>query len=94
MAELARIYTEVYASLESGIPRNTESGSHFLDREVIEAYCVGAYQQTSKPYQTVRGGFAEGDPIYPGSKILRRAHNQIAVRDQSCILRAALVQWR
>ena len=40
-----------------------------------------------------RGSFAEGAPIYPGSKILQKAHTQIAVRDTACILRASLVQF-
>jgi hypothetical protein len=42
--------------------------------------------------QTVRGSFAEGAPIYPGSKILQKAHIQIAVRDAACILQASRVK--
>ena len=75
------------------LPRNTERGAHYLDREVIDSYCRAIAKQTASPLQTVRGSFAEGDPIYPGSKILTRAHTQIAVRDAACIQRASLVQF-
>ena len=50
-------------------------------------------RRTANPLHTVRGSFAEGDPIYPGSKILQKSHTQIAVRDPTCILRASLVQF-
>ena len=75
------------------LPRNTEQGAHFLDREIIDAYCRAVARRATSSLQTVRGSFAEGDPIYPGSKILHKAHIQIAVRDTNCILRASLVQF-
>ena len=75
------------------MPRNTDRGAHFLDREIIDAFCRVFAQDVATPLQTVRGSFAEGAPIYPGSKILQRAHTQIAVRDTACILRASLVQF-
>lgn len=37
-------------------------------------------------YQTVRGVFLEGTPIYPGARIFEKTHVQIAVRDPACIL--------
>lgn len=36
-------------------------------------------------YQTVRGIFIEGDPLYPGAFIKAKTHMQLAVRDLSCI---------
>ena len=90
--------TEMYALFvemlgEENLPRNTGRGAHFLDREIIDSYCRTVAESTFKPLQTVRGSFAEGDSIYPGSKILKKAHTQIAVRDTTCILRASLVQF-
>ena len=67
------------------IPRNTDRGAHFLDQEVINLYCNLVDQETSMGFQTVRGCFPEGLPVYTGSKILRRTHVQITVRDLSCI---------
>jgi hypothetical protein len=37
-------------------------------------------------FQTVRAIFAEGDPVFRGSKIMSKSHIQIAVRDPSCIV--------
>jgi len=37
-------------------------------------------------FQTVRGVFVEGDPVYDGARIHTKTHVQIAVRDRSCIL--------
>lgn len=75
------------------LPQNTARGAHFLDRRVIDAYCRAVDRRSAIPFQTVRGSFAEGNPIYPGSKVLTKAHTQIAVRDAACILRASLVQF-
>ncbi|RYZ75795.1 MAG: hypothetical protein EOP06_31965 [Proteobacteria bacterium] len=38
------------------------------------------------PFDTVRGLFLEGDPIYPNAGVLKSNHIQICVRDRSCIL--------
>lgn len=37
-------------------------------------------------YQTIRGVFVEGEPIYKGAGIYEKTHTQIAVRDPLCIL--------
>jgi hypothetical protein len=37
-------------------------------------------------YQTVRGAFMEGTPVYPGAGIFEKTHIQIAVRDPDWIL--------
>lgn len=93
---------EVYAALREkrqqaglSVPRNTDRGAHFLDRDVVNLYCALAEQENSTPYQTVRGCFPEGEPVYAGSKILRRTHVQIAVRDAACITKARKIpiEW-
>jgi hypothetical protein len=92
--EPARVYEGMVAVVGAErMPRNTERGANFLDREIIEAHCRAVEVRTDSPSQTVRWSFAEGDPIYPGSKILVKAHMQIAVRDPSCILNASLVRF-
>jgi hypothetical protein len=75
------------------IPRNTDSGAHFLDRLILDAYCRRVDMRSGSLVQTVLGSFAEGEAIYPGSKILEKAHTQIAVRDVACIIRPALVTF-
>mgnify|MGYP001611490089 CR=1 FL=1 len=37
-------------------------------------------------YQTVRGVFPEGAPAFPGARIMRKTHVQVAVRDPDCIV--------
>ena len=92
--DLVLMYNSFVQTLgESGLPRNTDRGAHFLDRLIIDAHCRALARRTATGVQTVRGQFAEGNPIYPGSKILEKAHSQIAVRDPSCIVKATLVQF-
>jgi len=38
-----------------------------------------------QPYTSVRGPFIEGQPLFPGSKIMAKTHVQIAVRTPSTI---------
>ena len=83
---LARTYQDIVENLETRrLPRNTDTGAHFLDREVIDTHCRTAAKSNAYLYQTVRGSYPEGEPIYPGSKILSLTHTQIAVRDAACI---------
>lgn len=56
-------------------------GGRYLDCRVINA-CLQAFPD----FQTVRGAFWEGEPAFPGARILRESHIQIAVRDHRCIL--------
>jgi hypothetical protein len=51
---------------------------------VLGGALAGEGQQ--RYYQTVRGGFHEGDDAFPGSKIRLKTHIQISVRDPACIL--------
>lgn len=37
-------------------------------------------------FRTVRCPFLEGESAFPGSRILKESHVQIAVRDTACIL--------
>ena len=91
---LVRAYEQVGRNVGiRTMPRNTEAGAHFLDCTVIDTYCAIVEEATNKRYQTVRGCYPEGEPVFSGSKILTRAHVQIAVRDPSCITRVHLVQF-
>jgi hypothetical protein len=56
-----------------------------LDCAVINWYLANL-QADGLEYDTVRCGFTEGAPIYPGSGVFQESHIQIAVRNPSCIL--------
>jgi hypothetical protein len=92
-AILEAAYTSIVElSLQSGapLPRQT-AGAHRLDRVVVN-YAVTLFaRQGGMTVRVVRGVFAEGVPVFPGSAILNRAHVQIAVRDTSLIERSELL---
>ena len=93
-AEMEAVYARIMLSVPAERSlRNTNSGAHYLDRYIVDTYCRLASDEASNPFQTVRGCFPEGEPIYPGSKLLSKTHTQIAVRNLSCISRVSLVQF-
>ena len=73
-------------------PKNLSDGRHYLDREIIELFCKVVLETTGVSFQTVRGCYPEGPPVFPGSRILSKTHVQIAVRDPSCISNIRLVE--
>jgi hypothetical protein len=80
---LARAFAEEDRSL----PRNRgrERKQRELDCLVINT-CVDELRQWSTEYDTVRGAFLEGEPVYPGAGFSRESHIQVAVRNAACIL--------
>ena len=74
------------------IPENREDGRHYRDRHLIEFYCRTAVEEKGVPFQTARACYPEGEPLFPGSRLLSRTHVQIAVRDETCITRLRLVR--
>ena len=81
-------------SEESGVGLPVNSGGsgkvlRRLDMAVIEAVCNHLIKHPSKslpPYDTVRGLFQEGEPVYEGVGFLTETHIQICVRNPDCIL--------
>lgn len=69
--------------------RTGSSGAHRLDRNVLN-YLADGLERKGLVVRSMRAAFPEGEPLFPGSALLSRAHVQIAVRDLSAILRT----WR
>ena len=69
----------------------------YLDCAVVNLAMAQSDKQAPKGrdhcFQTVRGVFVEGDPVYPGSRIFQKTHVQIAVRDPSCIVGYFRPSW-
>lgn len=61
--------------------RDADLGGRYLDCLVVNR-CLRAFPE----FEAVRGAFQEGEPAFPGAKIFRESHIQIAVRDPSYIL--------
>ena len=66
------------------LPENSpDKLRHPLDCAVIRR--VHSIVEETGPFDTVRGVFTEGSPIYPGAGFLEKTHIQIAVRNPNCI---------
>lgn len=57
-----------------------------LDCAVIESvHALNRRDEDTRRFDTVRGVFVEGDPIYPGAGVYEKSHIQICVRNPNCI---------
>lgn len=70
--------------------KNKDRVLRYLDCAVFRHLHELIEQQKSKrpalqPFDTVRGMFVEGGPVFPGSGIYRKSHVQIAVRNMDCV---------
>lgn len=57
-----------------------------LDCAVINMYLEAIVEETGESFDTVRCGFTEGKPVYPGAMIHQETHVQISVRNPACIV--------
>jgi hypothetical protein len=86
---LSRAYErleKVYRDVGQVLPANSGDDEDMRRRDLdclVLNYCLEKY---AEGFSSVRCPFLEGPPAYPGARIRRRAHIQIAVRDPSCIL--------
>ncbi len=53
----------------------------FLDCAVINH--INSF--AAPPFDTVKGLFIEGEPVFPGAEIYDRTHSEIAGRNPACI---------
>jgi hypothetical protein len=56
-----------------------------LDCAVLN-WCLEELAAAGDRYDTVRGGFTEGEPVYEGAGVAIETHIQIAVRNPDCIV--------
>jgi hypothetical protein len=79
--------SNVYQQLGRTLPRNR--GTDWKRRELdclALNYCLGYQKAQNVAYDSVRGAFLEGEPVFPGAGIRHESHIQIAVRNPDCIL--------
>lgn len=57
-----------------------------LDCAVIETLHRMREDEHLDPYQTVRGFFVEGEPLYDGARLRHQDHIQLCVRDTASIV--------
>lgn len=65
---------------EPGFPGDLDLVKRHLDCAVINFACEVREEQSLPVFDTVRGAFPEGRPLYDGSRIMENTHVQICVR--------------
>lgn len=68
--------------VNKNVPNNTDVLLRRLDCAVIESLHA---VNTDSPFDSVRGVFFEGDPIYDGSEFREKTHVQLCIRNPNCI---------
>ena len=83
-----RLLRQTYDKLlESGIALPTNGNKlHRLDCMVVNAALKYAEDVGTRPYDTVRCPFVEGEPVFPDSRFFDLTHIQISVRTPESIL--------
>src|SRR5882724_5693471 len=87
LAESYQALAQAYVSQGQTLPENHghERKRRDLDCLIIND-CLNHLRGGGMEYDTVRGAFLEGDPVYPGAGFSRETHIQVAVRNPACIL--------
>jgi hypothetical protein len=57
----------------------------YLDCAVVNTIHEALIEDGDIPFDSVRGGFPEGEEVYPGSAFHMKDHIQISVRNPNCI---------
>jgi hypothetical protein len=80
-------FEESFAATGDSLPANKGKDKKLreLDCAVIND-CLDRVKERGFSFDTVRGAFLEGPPIFPGTTISAETHIQIAVRNVDCIL--------
>jgi hypothetical protein len=78
----------IFSAAKERPPHNTGGPDllqRFLDCAVVEHLHRGRAKLELPAFDTVRGVFIEGEPIYPGAGFYARSHIQVCVREARCI---------
>lgn len=70
---------------EKKVPENKTFNERYLDSAVIEYIHELNKENKDGGFDTVRGAFQEGAPVFKGTHITEKNHIQICVRNQECI---------
>lgn len=81
--QLVRMFAEQGMDLPKN--RGRDGKRRDLDCLVINE-CIDEMKKRGDEYDTVRGAFLEGTPVYPTAGFSHESHIQIAVRNSACIL--------
>lgn len=83
------LWLESVRHLGAAIPQNSGATDDLLLRR-LDCAVINFYLDTVKTegvvYDSVRCGFVEGGPAFPGSRIAMKSHVQIAIRSPGCVV--------
>jgi hypothetical protein len=87
LADSYQQLADLFAQRGQALPTNSGVGGKLrrLDCLVIND-CLDRLVHQGVEYDTVRGAFLEGAPVYPGAGFSRETHIQLAVRNTACLL--------
>jgi|WetSurMetagenome_2_1015567.scaffolds.fasta_scaffold155251_3 hypothetical protein len=93
LEELSKVYKpfKEVVKLQGGempVNKKIKSGEMLkrnLDCAIIQFYHYVKYKMDTPLYDSVRGVFWEGGPLYPGAGLSKKNHIQICVRNPNCI---------
>ena len=79
-----QLLADSYQKAGLPLPQNKDKAK-LLDCLVINATLKRNQDLQHSDFDTVRGAFIEGEPIYPGAALYLQTHIQICVRNPNCI---------
>ena len=85
MFEIESLIFDKAMPINKNVKGNTDLLLRHLDCAVIEHLHKSREQSNETPFDSVRGVFFEGDPIYETSGFREQSHIQICVRNPNCI---------
>jgi len=83
--------TTSYGMLDLKLPENRQVGDskdlllRKLDCAVIENLHLYRKRRKLRPFDSARGLFREGDPLYPTAGFYEKSHIQLCIRNHNCI---------
>lgn len=86
-----QILKQVFETAEKELPMNRDAENsndkllRELDCAVIEHLHKVMHESSNPPFDSLRGIFIEGKPIYDGAGFYERTHVQICIRNPNCI---------
>lgn len=91
--ETAKKKLDMLPENRCGFPEDIDLIKRYKDCQVINFVCsfyskvhsTSGDFKTNHSFEVVRSPFSEGDVVFPGTKITKKQHIQLCVRDVNCI---------
>ena len=69
------------------LPTNNKAGGKRRELDCLAINdCLQRLGKAGRQFDSVRGAFLEGPPVFPGTTISKETHIQVAVRNSACVL--------